>query len=336
MSGEIHPAGPTGLVCTVRILNYSGQYWNGTTFEDFNASNLATYAVTVTEDGSTGVYVADMPTDIEVGDYDIYLYDASASQVGSQYLRWRGTGAGGAVEQVGDITYLDIKTQVQYNLGRGADTDILAQMGMWARMALRDIIQWRDGWFLSAEATIAVVDGTQTYDLPTDHKGNLKIFIQKTSSWVELRGPIDLVEARRLFTPDSAGEPEAWSYYGASQIKVWPADPDASFTLKLDYMRNLTDLSADDDTNSITVLYPQLLIALMTMYGFKYLQEHGDAKQWEQDVYGDGNRKPGMLANIHANYVARTLGRDFTLKPRADVLGTSQDVRGISNYIILR
>lgn len=338
MAGELHVPGPTGLVSpVVRIVDYHGQYWNGTEFVAFDASDLADYAVTVTEQGTTGVYIGDFPTSIVVGNYDVLLYDSSLAQQGSQTIGWRGVGAGATVEVVGDITYLDIKTQVQYNLGRGADEDILAQMSMWARMALRDILNWRDHWFQQAEAVVSVVDGTQTYDLPTDHKGNLHISVQRSDLWVPLKGPIDYVEARRVFTPLSTGEPQAWSYFEASQFKIWPGDSDASYTLKLDYMRNIVDLSEDTDTNTITVQYPQLLIALMTMYGFKYMQEHADAREWEQDVYGNvGTRKPGILADIHANYVARVMGRDFYLKARPDILGNSWQERGLANYIILR
>lgn len=329
MSREIHPIGPSGLTCHVHIMNYSGQRWNGTTFVDFVLADLSTYALSVVEDGSTGVYVANMPTSIPVGNYDIILYNLAEEQVGNQYIEWRGVGAGSVIEQVGDITYLDIKTQVVYNLGRGNDTDILAQISMWAKMSIRDVINWRDGWFLHAEATVDIEDGTQTYDLPTDYKGNLKIFIQKTDKWVELNGPIDLVEARRRFTPNSTGEPTDWSHYGTTQFKVWPVDPDNSFTLKLDYIRNITDLNNDSDTNTLTVQYPQLLIALMTKYGFKYLQEFQDAAEWEKEA----NR---ILMDLHANYVARTLGRDFCLGIRTDVLGHLAQSRGNAAYLMIR
>jgi len=330
MAGEIHPAGPSGLTCHVKLVNYNGKYWNGTEFETFNVSNLSTYEIAVTEDGSTGVYKADMPSAVPVGNYDAILYETSTGfQQGQQYIEYRGNVSSVGTEQVGDITYGDIKTQVLYNLGRGQDSDILAQLGMWSRMAMLDIMNWRDGWFMHAEATISIVDGTQAYDLPTDHKDNTKIFIEKDDDWVELQGPIDLVEVRRRFTPQSAGEPVAWSYFGASQFKVWPGDPDASFTLKLDYTRYMVPLSDDQDTNTITIFYPALLIAKMTELGFRYLQEREDARDWMEEA-------DRLKKDLHANYVARVMGRDFHLGARTDVLGHMDQSRGTAAYIILK
>lgn len=232
-----------------------------------------------------------------------------------------------------DTTYSEIKTQVQYNLGRGAETNIIAQMNIWARFSVRDIINWRDHWFMEAQVDVPTVVDQQEYDLPNDYKGNLKIMIRKTDRYVELNGPIDMIEAQRRFAPSDEGEPTDWSHSIATDedetFKVWPPKPDAVYTMQLNYQRYITDLTDSAQTNVLTIKYPQLLIAYMTKYGFMYLQEWGEVEHWNKEI-------TRMLGDIHAHYVARTLGRDFTFTPRADVKGHADQSRGTAAYIIIK
>lgn len=336
MSNEIHAVGPTGRTCYVHIFDFNGNRWNGSAFESFSIANYANYDVAVTEDGSTGIYRGNFPSAIAVGNYDIVLYiQAGASPangdsaVSVQSITWYGADVIPPVSVDGDINFGDIKTQVQYNLGRGAETNIVAQMTAWGKWALRDIINWRDHWFLDAQADVVTIEDQQTYSLPHDYKDNMKITLRKSDRNKELDGPIDIVEANRRYSPDSNGEPCAWSHYYSEQFKVWPVRPDAVYVMQLNYQRYIADLSDDEDTNTITINYPGLLIALMTKYGFKYLQEFGDAKEWESEA----NR---ILGDIHANYVARTMGRDFSMSVRSDVRGTPGTPRAAVGYTIIR
>lgn len=333
----------SGQTCYAHIISRNastiGYRWNGTSLESFLVANYSLYTVTATEEGATGIYVVTIPTGLPAGYYDIVLFVRAggspangdiAISATADPVRWNGSTASSVVEQSGDTNYGDIKTLVEYNLGRREDSDVQSQMAMWARMATVDITTWRDGWFLDAISTVSTVDGQQTYDMPTDYKSNMKMMIRKTDRWVELAGPIDIVEAQRRFTPANEGEPEAWSHFGVNQFKVWPPDPGSTvLTLQLNYQRFLAALVDDDDTNTLTVRYPNLLVAHMTKWGFRYLQEWEDAKQWEDAA-------DRIARDVHAEYVAKTLGRDFALTARTDVLGHADQSRGTANYIIVK
>lgn len=231
-----------------------------------------------------------------------------------------------------DTLYSEIKQQVKYNIGRDS-TEVDAQMNLWARFAMREITRWRDAWFERAEATTPTVVDQAAYDLPADFKGDLKIYILKTDKYVELRGPIGLPEALRRYNPTDEGEPVDWSYFvssaGVDQFKVWPPKPDAIYSMKLDYTRYLTDLEDNTDVNALTLNYPDLLIAKMTKWGFRYLQEHGDAKEWE-------NEAEKIMRDLHAQWVSRVMGSDHSLTPRADVLGTGRMIRSTGVYVIIK
>lgn len=231
-----------------------------------------------------------------------------------------------------DTEYSEIKQQVKYNLGRDS-SEIDAQMNIWARFSMREIIRWRDAWFERAVATTPTVVDQQEYDLPADFKGDLKIYILKDDKFVELRGPIGLPEALRRFSPSDEGEPESWSFSqdsdGADQFKVWPPKPDDIYTLKLDYTRYLDDLEDDTDTNVLTLNYPDLLVAKMTKWGFRYLQEHADAKEWDAEA-------ESIMRDMHAQWVGRIMGSDFSLTPRADVRGHNRMIRTTGIYVIIK
>lgn len=64
MYPRLHAIFATGFTLYAVIRNASDQVWNGTSFVTYNAVNWGTYAVTVTEQGATGLYVAALPTGI--------------------------------------------------------------------------------------------------------------------------------------------------------------------------------------------------------------------------------------------------------------------------------
>ena len=64
MAGEIQFRAPSGNTCYAVVRSSAGQVWNTNTaaFENFTAANYAHYGVSCTEQGTTGVYVGNMPT----------------------------------------------------------------------------------------------------------------------------------------------------------------------------------------------------------------------------------------------------------------------------------
>jgi hypothetical protein len=98
MAGEIQFTDRTGQNCYVQIRNSVGQIWNGSSFVTYNTANIATYAVTATEQGTaSGYYTATMPT-VALGTYDVIAKERAGGSpaesdvtVGAGQIEWSGT-----------------------------------------------------------------------------------------------------------------------------------------------------------------------------------------------------------------------------------------------------
>lgn len=101
MSGELSIENITDLSAYGIIQNSSRRRWNGTQFEVFTSGNYSLYAVTVTEDGTTGAYGGDFPIGITTqGEYHVVYYDTNQAPgvptegdriIGTQDIVWSGS-----------------------------------------------------------------------------------------------------------------------------------------------------------------------------------------------------------------------------------------------------
>lgn len=100
MANELIFGGPSGQNLYLVLLNGTGQFHNSVTpgFEAFNGSNYANYDYALTEQGTTGIYLATPPT-LALGTYRFivkqYITPGSPSQadavVGGGGFDWTGT-----------------------------------------------------------------------------------------------------------------------------------------------------------------------------------------------------------------------------------------------------
>lgn len=102
MAGEIQsPYGVTGKNVYSLIRNSVGQIWNGSSFVTYNSSNFTDYDVPLTENGSSGTYIGDMPAGISsAGIYTIEARErigGSPAQsdpvIAAGNIEWSGTAA---------------------------------------------------------------------------------------------------------------------------------------------------------------------------------------------------------------------------------------------------
>lgn len=98
MAGEIKGASKTGRTLYAHILDSSGKRWNGTTFETYDSGSYANYDISLTEQGSSGVYIGDFPSDISSGEYEYFVYIQSGaspaegdSVINTGKITWNGT-----------------------------------------------------------------------------------------------------------------------------------------------------------------------------------------------------------------------------------------------------
>lgn len=74
MAREIRGVSASGTLYA-RIMSAAGLWWNGTAFEAYSAANYSTYDLAMTEQGASGVYVADFPaTILSTGTYEYFVH----------------------------------------------------------------------------------------------------------------------------------------------------------------------------------------------------------------------------------------------------------------------
>ena len=74
MSGELKAVSIPGSIVYARILS-GERIWNGTILDNYSASNYGTYAVSIAEQGGSGVFVGNFPPLITTaGAYDIFYH----------------------------------------------------------------------------------------------------------------------------------------------------------------------------------------------------------------------------------------------------------------------
>ena len=106
MAGEIQLAlGQSGLTVYSVIRSSTGTVWNGSAFVSYNEANWTTYAVSLTEQGTSGYYVGDFPA-VSAGAYNVEARQRAGGSpavtdaiIGSGVIQWSGT----AVVPIGSI-----------------------------------------------------------------------------------------------------------------------------------------------------------------------------------------------------------------------------------------
>jgi len=98
MAGIIEVGTQSGLNLYSIIRNSSGDVWNGSAFVTYNSANWSTYAVTMTEQTSSGYYKATFPAAITTGKYSFMVHQRLGGSValgdyiiGGGQIYWNGT-----------------------------------------------------------------------------------------------------------------------------------------------------------------------------------------------------------------------------------------------------
>lgn len=100
MAGELESIGP-GTASTVYCLIFqtsTGKIWNGTAFETYTNANYANYPVSLTEQGSSNIYIGNFPAAIPAGTYGVVVVKQLAGspaqtdqKIGNGNIEWNGT-----------------------------------------------------------------------------------------------------------------------------------------------------------------------------------------------------------------------------------------------------
>jgi hypothetical protein len=103
VANELKTRYPAGATLYAHVVRADGQVWNGSAFEAPAVANWATYAVTVTEQSTTGYYYGTMPV-VAAGLYDVFFFLRAGGSpattdalVGQGALNWNGSADSAAV-----------------------------------------------------------------------------------------------------------------------------------------------------------------------------------------------------------------------------------------------
>lgn len=198
MAGEIQFRGPTGTTCYTQVRNpTSGYIWNGSAFELYsaNSGNQATYPVAATEQGTGSVFVANFPSTILPGVYNV----VARQKLTAAFLESDPVIAGGALQWNGSIVppISDLSTSGQ--IGRALPI----------KLARGQMIQNFPLYFKSAvdhitPLTSGVISGQISRDNNNFTALQSGAFVERGLGWYELQaftsGDLDASTVKAHFT----------------------------------------------------------------------------------------------------------------------------------------
>jgi hypothetical protein len=174
MSNElIAPASP-GLTIDANVISSTAQRWNGTAFETYSSANYANYAITMTENGSSGIYIGSFPTTITTGGtYQIIFYRRSGASpaegdaiVSTQDLVWNGSAVvSGTVTASGSqMNFITMQQELSDRVpvyDETISTDA-TKLKRWLNMGQRYILSKNNWDFMVAYETVQTVTDITT------------------------------------------------------------------------------------------------------------------------------------------------------------------------------
>lgn len=180
-------------------------------------------------------------------------------------------------------TFTDIVNRIIESTGRSdKQTTIEGRAGD----AITEIQRLHNHYFMEEIATRALVVDADDYDVPTDFKDPINVWlIDSTGAWGQK--PIEflsLEEGRFRWNVTDEGDPEAYSVYRRS-LFVWPPKPkDATKSLLLEYYKFLPTISGSQ-SNELTITWPDLIEAWATWKFYSKLPNAEDqATFWQKQA----------------------------------------------------
>lgn len=310
MANEISGVSPSGTLYA-RVKNSAGLWWNGSSFEAYNASNYANYVIAMTEEGNSGEYVADFPSGITLSGtypYRVHRTLTSAAEgdpvVNTGSVDWTGSASVGT--STGAMTASDWRDYVvrQGFLRTDKDEELYE--------ATTDAIQEmrRRFMFDEAEAEITTTETITTLGefqigletdfglllglvLEDDDTGTPLVHISK-SRYDQLYSSVN-VETDR-------GYPEHFTIY-AGQIYIGPIPDQVSYVYRLSYSRRAGTVSSTTTGVPFTDLYRDLLFynVMGRLHGMlEEFDKSGYFKGLFENEFPLATRRERINSGVHA------------------------------------
>lgn len=294
MANEIRGVSPSGTLYA-HLRNQAGLIWDGSAFETYASGSYADYDLAMTEQGDSGVYLANFPSTITTaGTYEYYVYlQAGGSPaegdpvIGTGKVDW--TGIASAAPSVGTMTGSEFRDYVLRCGFKRTDKDTELYE------AVTDAIQEmrRRFSFSSAEAETTTTDtiaslGDFKLDLETDHGLILGIVMEDDETATTLNH-ISKAEFDRRY-PDAnvtadRGYPKDFCIYGGD-IYLGPIPDSTSYVYRISYSYRAGTVTSGTVNVPFTDVYRDLLADNVLSRLYKSLEEYDKASAHRADFEG--------------------------------------------------
>lgn len=157
-------------------------------------------------------------------------------------------------------------------------------------LVLTDVVPTTDWWWLNATTTFNTVADTRTYQPVSAQVAEWYSFMDETNNWpLEIVGPdqFDQVDVDR----DDSGVPEYVLMNGLDATTGYPIvelwrKPDAAYTIRVRYQKDIAELTSGDDSTDMSVLGLPRIIQNVLIHGATalYMADQGndDAARYEE------------------------------------------------------
>lgn len=303
MAGELRAVTAPGAVVYAHVFNSASRLWNGSAFEAFDSGSYTDYSITMTEQGSTGVYVGDFPAGItDAGEYGIvyHLREGGAQAEGDPVvstgvIEWDGSSIA-AEEDVssGEMSGSDWLTYVLRAFKRtDKDDEVFDETNAAIAEIRRRIVTSRDEKETATTDTISTL-GEYRIDVETDWGLPVSdVFIRDANDGRYLI-PISKARFDQLYsiygtTGINRARPEHYCIF-ANQIHVGPVPDKTDYVYVTSYGRtNLTPVTSDSEAVPYTTKdYKEIMRhgVLFRLYGLleNDTQEAKHLAFWEKGL----------------------------------------------------
>ena len=290
MANEIRGISTSGTTVYSRIMNSAGLWWTGSAFESYSAANWANYVATMTEQGSSGVFVADFPSGITSGgtyDYFVHIQAGGSPAQGDQVastgrIDWTGTSIVTATS--GAMTASDFYA---YVLRRGfkrtdkatefyeATTDAVQEM--------RRRFAFDEAETESTSTDVLDVAGEFQIAIESDMGLLLGVIVEDDDTGTPLNRITKMEYDSRYSgvhtTGDYTGYPKDYCVFGG-QIYIGPVPDRTTYVFRLSYSQRAGTVTSSTSGVPFTDLYRDVLSDLVQHYLYDGLDEDAKADKY--------------------------------------------------------
>lgn len=282
MSKEIAGYSTTGTLYARLRKTSNGKWWNGTTLEDYSASNYSNYDIAMTEEGNSGVYVADFPILLTTsGTYEYFVHLQSGGSpvetdrvINTGKIDWTGTTSVSAAS--GSMTGSDWRDYVLRCGFKRTDKDTELYE------ATTDAIQECRRLFMfdEAEAEITTTDtisvlGDFKIAIEEDFGMVLGIVVEDGDTGTPLV-KISKSEFDKLYSSvnveTDTGYPKHFCIY-AGQIYIGPTPDRVTYAYRISYSKRAGTITSSTSGVPFTNLYRDMLCDNVLFRLYKGLEE---------------------------------------------------------------